>query len=55
MAGKSKKKKKSLIKLVHKETGHIYYSRKNPKLEGKLSLKKYNPKTRKHEVYLESK
>jgi ribosomal protein L33 len=55
MAGKSKKKKKSLVKLVHKETGHIYYTRKNPKLEGKLSLKKHNPKTRKHEVYVESK
>jgi ribosomal protein L33 len=53
MAGK--KKKKNLVKLVHSETGHIYYTRKNPKLEGKLSLKKFNPVLRKHVDYVEKK
>jgi len=53
MAGK--KKKKNLVKLVHKETGYIYYTRKNPKLEGKLTLKKFNPKLRKHVDFVESK
>lgn len=54
MAGKSKKKK-SFLKLVNKETGFIYYTRKNPKLDKKLELKKYDPKLRKHVVFKESK
>lgn len=54
MAGKSKKKKK-LVKLINKETGFIYYTRKNSKLEGKLELKKYDPKLRKHVAFLEGK
>ena len=54
MAAK-KKKKKTLTKLVHKETGYIYYTRKNSKLEGKLTLKKYNPKLRKHVEFIEAK
>ena len=54
-AGGKKKKKKSLIKLVHSESGHIYYTYKNPRLENKLELKKFNPKTRKHEIYKEKK
>jgi ribosomal protein L33 len=55
MASKGKKKKKSFTKLIHKATGHIYYTRKNPKLEGKLTLKKYNPKLREHVDYVEGK
>lgn len=54
VASKSKKKKK-LIKLVNKETGHTYFTHKNAKLEGKLELKKYDPKLRKHTVFTESK
>ncbi len=53
MAGKKKKKK--LVKLVNKETGYIYYSTKNPKLEGKLTRKKYDPTLRKHVMFTESK
>jgi large subunit ribosomal protein L33 len=54
VAGKSKKRKK-LVKLVNKETGSVYLTYKNSKLEGKLELKKYDKKTRKHETFLESK
>lgn len=54
--GGSKKKKNVInIKLVNAETGTIYYKRKNKKVEQKLQLKKYDPVTRKHEVFSEKK
>lgn len=57
-SGKSKKKKK-LVKLVHKETGFIYYTTMGPNRaregKGKLELKKYNPVVRKHVVFIETK
>jgi ribosomal protein L33 len=62
---KSKKKKKQiLIKLLHKESGHAYYTFKNPKNDalggqkaGKLELMKFNPMKgyKKHVKYIESK
>lgn len=47
----------NLIKLVHKATGHMYWSRKNrKKLAGfKLKLRKYNPILRQHVEYVETK
>lgn len=54
-AKKGKKKKKTLIKLIS-ASGYTYHSYKNPKnTEGKLELKKYDPKTRKHEKFVEKK
>lgn len=57
MAGKSKKTK--VVSLVAKnETGKItytYQTKKNTSLKEKLVLKKYNPTTRKHEVFTETK
>jgi large subunit ribosomal protein L33 len=45
-----------LIKLTNKKTGSVYYSRKNKKLvTQKIKLRKYDPKTRKHEVFEEAK
>lgn len=57
MAGKGKKKKKkTMIKLVSSESSYIYYTYKNPKnTEGKLSIKKFDPKLRKHVVFNEKK
>ena len=48
---------KNLIKLVHKATGHTYFTRKNRKklANVKLKFKKYNPFTRKREDYVETK
>ncbi len=56
MAAKGKKKKKSnLVKLVS-ESGYTYNTYKNPKnTEGKLVVKKYDPKVRKHAVFTEKK
>ena len=53
MAKKNTKRK--IIGLVSEATGHrIYYTRKNTQnTPEKLSLRKYNPKTRKHEVFTE--
>jgi ribosomal protein L33 len=50
-------KQENLIKLVHKATGHTYWSRKNRKklANVKIKLKKYNPVTRKKEDYVETK
>ena len=46
----------SLIQLRNKATGHVYWTRKNKKLvTRKIELKKYDPKTRKHVVFKESK
>ena len=55
MAKKNTKRK--IIGLVSEATGHrIYYTRKNTKnTPEKLSLRKYNPKTRQHEVFTETK
>ena len=53
----AKKGKKSiLVRLVSTETpaSHFYTAQKNPKGK-KLSLRKYNPKTRKHELFEEKK
>jgi ribosomal protein L33 len=57
MAKSGGKKKKNIIniKLINPTTGTIYYKRKNKKLETKLEVKKYDPKTRKHETFLEKK
>lgn len=55
MAKKNTKRK--IIGLVGKETGlRIYYTRKNTQnTPEKLVLRKYNPKTRKHEIFEETK
>ena len=47
----------NLIKLVHKATGHMYWSRKNRKklASVKLKLRKYNPILRAHADYVETK
>lgn len=53
---KKQKEARRLIKLVHEETGQIYYSTKNFRnTVDKLSLKKYNSKTKKHELFVEKK
>jgi len=45
-----------LIKLVHKDTGETYWTRKNKKkVERKIELKKFSPKLRKHVKFTESK
>lgn len=46
----------NLVKLVNKETGETYWSRKNKKGEQrKLELKKYSKKKRSHAIYKEAK
>lgn len=51
------KKVKNLIKLVSSaNTGYFYVTTKNPKgVTEKLSLKKYDPKVRKHVEFKEAK
>lgn len=45
-----------LIKLANKETGEVYWTRKNKKkVERKIELKKYSAKLRKHVTFKESK
>ena len=45
-----------LIKLVHKPTAEVYWTRKNKKLvERKIKLKKYSKTLRKHVMFEESK
>lgn len=53
----SKNTKRKTIGLVSKASGHrSYYTVKNTQnTTGKLTLKKYDPVTRKHEVYEETK
>ncbi len=47
---------KQLIKLKHKATGEIYYSRKNrKKVERKIKVKKYSAVLRKRVEFTESK
>ena len=55
MAKKNTKRK--VIGLVSDESGdRIYYNRKNTQnTPEKLSLRKYNPKTRRHETFTETK
>lgn len=47
----------NLVKLLHKATGHVYWTRKNRKklAQIKLKLKKFNPILRKHVDYVETK
>ncbi|MBP7760610.1 50S ribosomal protein L33 [Candidatus Saccharibacteria bacterium] len=54
---KNSKSKRKLVGLVSKASGHrSYYTKKNAQnTSGKLVLKKYDPITRKHEVYEETK
>ncbi len=48
---------RTIIKLVSTAgTGHFYTTTKNPKLaSGKIELRKYDPKVRKHVIYREAK
>lgn len=47
---------KQLIKLINKDTGEVYFTRKNKKLvERKIELKKFSRKLRKHVVFKEAK
>ncbi|NYF77795.1 50S ribosomal protein L33 [Granulicella arctica] len=48
---------RSIIKLLSTAgTGHFYTTTKNPKIQsGKLELRKYDPKARKHVMYREAK
>jgi ribosomal protein L33 len=50
-------KQVNLVKLVHKATGHVYWTRKNKKklANVKLKLNKFNPVLRKTVEYTESK
>lgn len=54
---KNTKTKRKLVGLVSKASGHrTYYTKKNTmNTNEKLTLKKYDPITRKHEVYEETK
>ena len=55
MAKKNTKRK--IVGLVSDESGHrLYYTRKNTQnTPEKLVLRKYNPKTRQHETFTETK
>ncbi|MDR0955944.1 MAG: 50S ribosomal protein L33 [Candidatus Nomurabacteria bacterium] len=58
MAKSNSKSKRKLIGLI--SNGHRLYTTVNPqnrtlKNQGKLKLRKYNPKTRQHEVFTEFK
>jgi large subunit ribosomal protein L33 len=45
-----------LIQLKNKETGEVYWSRKNKrKVERKIELKKFSKKLRKHVTFKEAK
>lgn len=45
-----------LIQIRNKETGEVYFTRKNKKkVERKIELKKYSAKLRKHVTFKESK
>ena len=45
-----------LIMIRNKETGEVYWTRKNKKkVERKVELKKYSAKLRKHVVFKEAK
>jgi large subunit ribosomal protein L33 len=54
----SKKGDKVVIKLENKETGYFYTTTKNNKSErtkGKMKMRKYDPKLRKHVEMTEAK
>ena len=52
----AKKTARALIVLKNPKTGTLYYTRKNStNSPDKLSLKKYDPRTRKVETFTESK
>ena len=45
-----------IVKIKSEGSGHIRYARRNKKsTQEKLELKKFDPKTRKHEIYKEIK
>lgn len=48
---------KQLVILQHKETGEVYYTRKNKRrlADNKLKLRKYSPKLNKHVIFEEVK
>lgn len=48
------KSKTVKVKLVS-ESGYFYTTSKNPKMAHKLKLRKFDPKTRKHEWFEEKK
>lgn len=49
-------KQDKLIIIKNKETGEVYYTRKNKKkVERKIELKKYSKKLRKHVAFKEAK
>ncbi len=51
-----KKGQRQIIKFVNKKTGTFYTATKNKlNTKDKLSMKKFDPKTRKHEVFEETK
>mgnify|MGYP003600231254 FL=1 len=54
---KNSKSKRKLVGLVSKASGaRVYYTKKNTmNTSGKLSLRKYDPVTRKHEIFEETK
>ncbi|MBI2798162.1 50S ribosomal protein L33 [Candidatus Saccharibacteria bacterium] len=52
----SKKTQEQIVVMRNKATGSRYYTRKNPKnTADKLELKKFDPKTRKVETFVEVK
>ena len=52
----SKKTQEQIVILRNKATGSRYYTRKNPKnTTDKIELKKFDPKTRKVETFVEVK
>ena len=57
----AKKKKSILVRLVSTGSSHFYTTSKNPRMEGgyngtgKLRLRKFDPITRRHEMYEEKK
>ena len=57
MAKSASKSKRKLFGMVSEESGQrTYYTKKNHmNTEGKLTLRKYDPKLRKHVTYTETK
>lgn len=46
------------VRMMNKETGSYYATKKNPKSEnttGKMKMRKYDPKLRKHVTFTETK
>jgi large subunit ribosomal protein L33 len=50
-----KKKKKKIIKLINKKSSYYYTTTKNIKIQKKIKIKKYDPITKKHQLFEESK